>query len=544
MIKTSLRTKGFSPKVWRPVWRIIGNIYNCNSSSFITPKSGKSHIYSTLDTDLRVKDLRSKNSRNYKDDPTVALEEFLSDLDTPEFDMYYDKMKKAAKFFSASPQDIIPYEFILLKSLRQIRSQQTLVNFGFFLINISLTRNSRLVTEFTEKSKLIEIYNPRYLRKLIYIFSRLKPQDTSMLDVYEKQVLKMLRQFEFKDIALIMWSYCSLRKGSPVFFQTVERHIVANKDKLTNPQDIANILWAFTIDPRVFIKRNIFELVEGNVIAQASQFTAKSLANIIWAFAKARRGNQKLMTHLEPTVIDLLPKFNSQDLSNTIYAYAILNAGSDHLFDKFAEAIIKRFHVTFNVQERFNVSWSFCVRGRKLYPEVMEIMLKTILNSAQEKKMNHKQRTQLVQTLLELELNYPQLHKWIKDNYTKFLSQDVSLHRNRTVSTHQRTIGRALKALKYEFEHEKLLGFYAVDFFIEPNIVIELDGPHHFINGTTEPLGPTLMKKRHLEAHGYKVANFSHVVISNLGSSSNIQRFLDSNIQLLMKEVAVNEDVD
>ena len=66
--------------------------------------------------------------------------------------------------------------------------------------------------------------------------------------------------------------------------------------------------------------------------------------------------------------------------------------------------------------------------------------------------------------------------------------------------------------------NEKLINeIYIVDILtsikLSPDILgllIEIDGPSHFENYVNLPLGPTLMKKRHLESFGYVVKNLPY----------------------------------
>jgi hypothetical protein len=75
-------------------------------------------------------------------------------------------------------------------------------------------------------------------------------------------------------------------------------------------------------------------------------------------------------------------------------------------------------------------------------------------------------------------------------------------------------------------ENEKVIGHgYVVDIYIPPSAlpasswarsptflgtVLEFDGPSHFETYVNAPLGPTVMKRRHLEALGYAVTSLPY----------------------------------
>ena len=82
---------------------------------------------------------------------------------------------------------------------------------------------------------------------------------------------------------------------------------------------------------------------------------------------------------------------------------------------------------------------------------------------------------------------------------------------------------KILREMGIAHENEKLVGHgYVVDIFIPPSAlpasswhrppgfigtVLEFDGPSHFESYLNAPLGPTVMKRRHLEALGYAVTS-------------------------------------
>lgn len=70
-----------------------------------------------------------------------------------------------------------------------------------------------------------------------------------------------------------------------------------------------------------------------------------------------------------------------------------------------------------------------------------------------------------------------------------------------------------LKVAKIPFETEIIIkNLYRVDFLIESNIIIEVNGPIHFgFRGEDQTLnGKTLLKTKILEKKGFKVVNISY----------------------------------
>ena len=79
-------------------------------------------------------------------------------------------------------------------------------------------------------------------------------------------------------------------------------------------------------------------------------------------------------------------------------------------------------------------------------------------------------------------------------------------------------ISNILSIMGIPHVNEKMLkNLYIADIFISYNspmgsrgIIIEIDGPRHFENYRNQVLGPTYMKKRHLQSLGYFVKSLPY----------------------------------
>ena len=65
---------------------------------------------------------------------------------------------------------------------------------------------------------------------------------------------------------------------------------------------------------------------------------------------------------------------------------------------------------------------------------------------------------------------------------------------------------------KLKFQEEKKVLCYHVDFFVEPNIVIEVNGPFHYVNlQTFRKFGLEEVKYQNLRFHNYRVIEINHM---------------------------------
>ncbi len=79
------------------------------------------------------------------------------------------------------------------------------------------------------------------------------------------------------------------------------------------------------------------------------------------------------------------------------------------------------------------------------------------------------------------------------------------------VSSLHKDVMTALDLSSTEYEVEAIVGIYSVDIALpDYKVAIEVDGPMHFTRTQPRhPLGPTLMKQRHLEGAGWVVVSVS-----------------------------------
>ena len=102
------------------------------------------------------------------------------------------------------------------------------------------------------------------------------------------------------------------------------------------------------------------------------------------------------------------------------------------------------------------------------------------------------------------------------------------------VSKAQQDVMRAMKMTGLKCEAEAVVGIYSVDILVpELAVAVEVNGPYHYTRTKPKrPLGPTTMKRRHLERAGLHVL---HVDALELDSSLLLQQRLNELRDCLMQ---------
>ena len=103
--------------------------------------------------------------------------------------------------------------------------------------------------------------------------------------------------------------------------------------------------------------------------------------------------------------------------------------------------------------------------------------------------------------------NYPN----ILSTYEQIMSNIDKIRYVSSVSSKfQGHIAEELNLMKYKFKVEHPVAIYIVDIFMEPNIIIEADGPLHYQGNTREMCWKYKKRQRQLQKLGYKVVIFHH----------------------------------
>jgi hypothetical protein len=125
---------------------------------------------------------------------------------------------------------------------------------------------------------------------------------------------------------------------------------------------------------------------------------------------------------------------------------------------------------------------------------------------------------------LELEgINIPNNLKQFMKSFAPF--SKLNVEQNISNSNLENQFEKILHKCSLKFEKEKKLNFCQVDFFVEPDFVLEVNGPSHYVftakhkDGTCTdefdfPIAKDLLKRRVLELEKYEYLQFSHKEIN------------------------------
>jgi len=115
-------------------------------------------------------------------------------------------------------------------------------------------------------------------------------------------------------------------------------------------------------------------------------------------------------------------------------------------------------------------------------------------------------KTQLLQFLSLLQHEYPELVDKNIDIYEKMEDYAKSIKYDLKQSNLNVDIGADLDKMGVKHKKEARIFVYFIDFLLEPNIVLEIDGVKHYSRGSQDMRSRDALKMYHLKKMGYKVA--------------------------------------
>lgn len=144
-----------------------------------------------------------------------------------------------------------------------------------------------------------------------------------------------------------------LRQSVPLALATM-RHF--------KPFEVSSLLWAFaklgTGDNMVESAKVLFDASASHIMDNLRQFSFRSLATIIWAFATAKQHAARLFAIIAAQMCRTVQSANSQEIANTAWAFGTLNFRHNQLQLCLAEMALVRL-VEFKPQEISNMLWGF-----------------------------------------------------------------------------------------------------------------------------------------------------------------------------------------
>ncbi|MBO9495644.1 DUF1601 domain-containing protein [Thalassotalea sp. G20_0] len=386
-------------------------------------------------------------------------------------------------------------------------------------------------------------------------------------------------------IANLLWAMAKLvdngHEQTPEFNEALAAllpHVNAQKDQLI-PQHIANLLWAMAklVDSGQEQTPGLNEAVAALlplVNAQKNQLNAQGIANLLWAMAKLVNNGQEKIPGLMEAAAALLPHVNAQKanftpqaITNLLWAVAKLVDNAQEWTPELNEAVVallplvKAQKANFKPQEIANLLWTMAKLGELVELNVVtstfESLVYRISENPQLSQHDISMSLWAVMVCCARLALYSNAHKnnvlekHMDDLFTHLENTSPNNEEEKSIITMAASwLGRACPFVRHyqtnisktqadfrdqlqssipslQIEEEKSLNSLPpVDLLLpDHNIVIEVQGPSHYVGGDFNTRnGSTLLKIALLQKSGFEVIE---IPVNRLLSQDLMKPYID-----------------
>mmetsp|Transcript_108487 Transcript_108487/g.203660 ORF Transcript_108487/g.203660 Transcript_108487/m.203660 type:complete len:586 (-) Transcript_108487:128-1885(-) len=143
------------------------------------------------------------------------------------------------------------------------------------------------------------------------------PSIKSMFDAAALHLAKHVKQFEFRCLSMIAWSYATSQEFNAQFFCFLGTYL-AQKVAVGCGQELSLTAWAFgTAGIR---HQELFDALTGKALHQMDVFKPQELSNLVWGCASCNYFHQELFAAVLSSAKQ--KKLGSQHLANILWAFS------------------------------------------------------------------------------------------------------------------------------------------------------------------------------------------------------------------------------
>ena len=279
------------------------------------------------------------------------------------------------------------------------------------------------------------------------------------------------------------------------------------------------------------LRETLFEEFEKFMLENYQSFpwTYRELHHTFWSFTAQSHGDSILFKYLEPYVIKALRKENplkpvefyrlTSDIANSnhIPSFELFELVASRVTEDYRNVIrkdLKQFSELIHPLSIFIAKYSmleekeylnkYKSRIKQRFLKLMPI-INEVLSNVNIQDVPTKTQGITFQSLFTINLEFPELMADCQ------VGQNIIKYIESTFEGQVRKSGFAvdvysiLKQRNIEFEEEKRIYIYFVDTFIEPNLVLQIEGKSHYTWGTLQESHQDILRDFHLTKLGYKI---------------------------------------
>ncbi|WBA79362.1 RAP domain-containing protein [Endozoicomonas sp. GU-1] len=372
-------------------------------------------------------------------------------------------------------------------------------------------------------------FKPQGIANLLWAMAKLVDNGLEQTPEFNKALAALLPHvnaqkpnFKPQVIANLLWAMAKLvdsrQEWSPALkgaVATLLPHMYAQKANF-KPQEIANLLWAMAklVDSKQewspALKGAVAELLP-HVYAQKANFKPQEITNLLWAIAKLVDNDQEQTPEFKEAVAALLPRvseqkgqFNAQGIANLLWATAKLGELVElNMVTSTFESLV---YLISEIPQLSQQDILMSLWGVMVWCARLSLVPNANKNNVLEKHMddlftrleNTSPENAEVQSIIAMAASWLGRACPVVPHYQTTISKNQADFRDQLQSS--------IPSLKIE-EEKSLNSLPPVDLLLpDHNIVIEVQGPSHYVGGDFNTRnGSTMLKIALLQKAGFEV---------------------------------------
>lgn len=116
---------------------------------------------------------------------------------------------------------------------------------------------------------------------------------------------------------------------------------ILHNTNLSDPKGIASVVMAYSKTQNGSVQ--FYQAMEKHIIACKDKFSSFDLTNIVYSYSKSESANKDVLVDLEPKVFELIPKANTLEMTNMLAAYASSGKMTERLQKMFEQQFKAKF---------------------------------------------------------------------------------------------------------------------------------------------------------------------------------------------------------
>jgi hypothetical protein len=343
-----------------------------------------------------------------------------------------------------------------------------------------------------EQSKEVDVLS---LCRAVWILIA-KPRSRSisskrMVEQLSWHTARLLNRFSYPQLVMVLTSLVHQKSLSNAGMTQFANDMSPQLALLT-PVQLTGVCFGFARTHRTSHPPLVFHRLAQVMVPVLPQLSTKQISEVVWSYAAARMENGNLFDAIQYRLFPLLSKFSPRQLATLAWSYAVVGKLSRPIL-RDIEACVMSNIVAYDHCDFSTIAWSFVVMDyleSKLVAHALTTRCSIHCSSCARQLHQCMLATLSVQ---QIEILPPSRIQPRKTSLTR-------LHRS---------IASTLKKMGVSFvmEHVTEQGISIDLALIREKIAIEVDGPSHFLVGTSRHTGRTIFKHRLLKKFGWLVVS-------------------------------------